>query len=84
MLKSVWGGCQTWICRSHTEFSGFKTLDFERDDPVQDKDILLVMTICDLLEKPTSPHAVELAYQRAKSSLERWRQRMAQSNPDRQ
>ena len=51
---------------------------------MDDKDILLVMTICDLLEKSTSPHAVELAHERAKSSLERWRQRMPQSNPNRQ
>jgi hypothetical protein len=42
---------------------------------MEDKDILLVMTICDLLEKSTSPHAVELAQARAESALERWRQR---------
>jgi hypothetical protein len=52
-------------------------------DPMEDEDLLLVMTICDLLEKSTSPHAVELAHERAKSALERWRQRMAESNPDR-
>ena len=50
---------------------------------MEDKEILLVMTICDLLEKSTSPHAVELAQARAKSALERWRQRTADSNPDR-
>jgi hypothetical protein len=51
---------------------------------MEERDLLLVMTICDLLEKSTSPHAVELAHERAKSALERWRQRMAQSNPNRQ
>jgi len=50
---------------------------------MEDKDILLVMTICDLLEKSTSPHAVELAQARAKSALERWRQHVAESNRDR-
>ena len=51
---------------------------------MEDENILLVMTICDLLEKSTSPHAVELAHERAKTALERWRQRMSQSNPARQ
>jgi len=50
---------------------------------MEDKEILLVMTICDLLEKSTSPHAVELAHERAKSAVGRWRQRMAESSPDR-
>lgn len=49
---------------------------------MNDKDTLLVMTICELLEKSASPLEVERAYQKAQKTLERWRQRRAESSRD--
>jgi len=40
---------------------------------MDDHDIILAMAICDLLEKPVTPEAVEKAFEKAKKRLERLR-----------
>src|ERR1035441_1148639 len=48
---------------------------------MSDRDILLVMTICQLLDKSAAPRAVESAYDRAPRQLDKWRQRQDGSIP---
>lgn len=48
---------------------------------MNDKDILFIMTICELMGKSTSVHSVELAYQNAERNLEKKKKLKKQSKP---
>jgi hypothetical protein len=56
-------------------------LDNRRINRMNDKDILFIMTICELMGKSTSVHSVELAYQNAERNLEKKKKLKKQSKP---
>jgi hypothetical protein len=48
---------------------------------MSETDMLLIMTLCDLLGKSTDPRSVERAYQKAKAHLQRVNQPKDEATP---
>ena len=49
---------------------------------MNDRDLLLALTICDLLDESTNPREVENAYRRAVRQLDAWRHRKTEPDPE--